>query len=236
MNELIIKEYDIDYSFIIKNYLDQSLWNKEWTLFVYKDYVFTICLYEINTKQNKICFEVTLNKKNYEDYLFVYYDVNQSNVKILKKQINGKIFDLIFTYEQNVIRSEDGYTTIEETREEEEEMLKNIAEEFLDDNNVTNDDIRDVYIDNYVSNNAKTSTYLSNYLYGRRYQAISDVYLIYTKVANDNERYNMITDYIKNNSNYMEILKEVNEYYNSLKNEEAREEIEEEFRGCLETI
>ncbi len=28
MNELIIKQYEIDYSFIIKNYLDRELWNK----------------------------------------------------------------------------------------------------------------------------------------------------------------------------------------------------------------
>ena len=38
---LIIKAYDIDYSFIIKNYLDPKLWEKEWTLSMYKELVVT---------------------------------------------------------------------------------------------------------------------------------------------------------------------------------------------------
>ena len=33
-NELALKVYDIDYSFIIKNYLSPELWEKTWTLFV----------------------------------------------------------------------------------------------------------------------------------------------------------------------------------------------------------
>ena len=40
MNNLVIKRYEVDYSFIIKNYLHESLWNKKWTLFVYKNYTF----------------------------------------------------------------------------------------------------------------------------------------------------------------------------------------------------
>lgn len=37
-----IKVYEIDYDFIIKNYLDPKLWNKSWTVFVYRDFVFYI--------------------------------------------------------------------------------------------------------------------------------------------------------------------------------------------------
>ena len=35
--DLAIKVYDIDYSFLLKNYLNPEYWNKSWHLFVYKD-------------------------------------------------------------------------------------------------------------------------------------------------------------------------------------------------------
>ena len=55
-NELAIKIYDIDYSFIIKNYLDREMWQKEWTLFVYGDKSFVIYLSSIDTRNNSIYF------------------------------------------------------------------------------------------------------------------------------------------------------------------------------------
>ena len=36
----IIKNFEIDYSFIIKNYLNPELWHKKWNLFIYKNFVF----------------------------------------------------------------------------------------------------------------------------------------------------------------------------------------------------
>ena len=29
-NEIALKTYDIDYSFLINNYLDQNLWDRQW--------------------------------------------------------------------------------------------------------------------------------------------------------------------------------------------------------------
>lgn len=236
MNELIIKQYEIDYSFIIKNYLDRELWNKKWTLFVYKDFIFSLQLFEINTRSNSIVFEIDIKNNDYSNYNFITYHINQSNIKILKKQINGAIFDLICSCERCYIRKEKGYELIQAAESEEEDMLTKIAEDFLDGNSVSNKEIRDVYIDNYVSSNKKTDTYLSNYLQGRKYQVLSDLYLVYTKAAEDKERYNTVDNAIKNNVKYMEILEEANKYLNQLQNEEEREELEAEFRECLEAI
>ena len=57
-----IKVYKIDYDFIISNYLDKSLWKKKWNLFVYKDHVFTLNLYKIETETDRIVFKVSYNK------------------------------------------------------------------------------------------------------------------------------------------------------------------------------
>ena len=46
-NEMTLKKYDVDYSFIIRNYLSPELWKKTWTLFVYKNIRITLNLYYI---------------------------------------------------------------------------------------------------------------------------------------------------------------------------------------------
>lgn len=236
MNELVIKTYDIDYSFIIKNYLDKELWDKEWTLFVYKDFVFSLQLWEINTRSNSVTFEILLTNNDYKGSVFRTYYIKQSNINILKKQINGAMYDLITYCENYYIRNENGYKTIQEAESEEIDMLTEIAEKFLDENGVSNKEIRDVYIDNYVLNNKKTDIYLSNYLGGRTYLVLSDLYLVYTKITEDENKYNAILSKIKASENYMEILAEANDYLNKLKNEEKREELEVEFKECLEAI
>ena len=53
-----IKVYDIDYSFIIKNYLNPEMWQKTWTLFQYKTFVVTLRLDSINCQKEKIFFQV----------------------------------------------------------------------------------------------------------------------------------------------------------------------------------
>lgn len=56
-----IKVYDIDYDFIIKNYTDPKLWDKVWTLFVFKNYTFTLSLDTINVKNKQINFDLKLS-------------------------------------------------------------------------------------------------------------------------------------------------------------------------------
>ena len=49
---LALKVYDVDYSFIIKNYLDEKLWEKEWVIFVYKKF-------KVNIQRQKCHFILT---------------------------------------------------------------------------------------------------------------------------------------------------------------------------------
>ena len=229
-NNLIIKQYDVDYSFIIKNYLDESLRNKKWTLFVYKNYTFYLELYEIKVKDKRICFKISFNDLTY----FIFYFKEQSNINILKKQINGAIFYLIEMYEHTLIRKEKEYQKIEDGKDEEIDLLTEIAEEFLDENNVSNDEIRQAYIDKYVDDNTKTDNYLLEYINIRKYKILTDLYLVYTKASGDNDRYNKVNKIAKEKPNYNELMEEVNEYLEKLEND--KEDLEVEFKECLEAI
>ena len=234
MNNLVIKRYEVDYSFIIKNYLDKKLWNKNWTLFVYKDLVFNLSLHTIDVEDNYICFKIQLNKANFNHIDLIWYHEKQSNIDILKKQINGSIFSLIEDYEKDLIKKEPEYLKIQDNEYIEREMLTNIAEEFLDENGVSNREIRDVYIDKYVDDNTKTDNYLLQYIGIREYRVLTDLYLIYTKASGDNDRYNKVNKIAKEELNYNELMEEVNEYLEKLEND--KEDLEVEFKECLEAI
>ena len=59
-----IKVWKMDYSFIIKNYLNPALWQKTWTLFEYKDFVITIKLTKIETENMRIVFRLNLRENS----------------------------------------------------------------------------------------------------------------------------------------------------------------------------
>ena len=96
-----IKVYEIDYDFIIKNYLDPKLWNKSWTVFIYRDFVFTLRMTKIAVISNTITFEVKLNK-HWESRHFDY-NIENSNINFLKKSLKGTIKRLIGDYEKGEI-------------------------------------------------------------------------------------------------------------------------------------
>ena len=91
-----IKVWKMDYSFIIKNYLNPALWQKTWTLFEYKDFVITIKLTKIETENMRIVFRLNLRDNSrpntWGDQEDVSYSLKGSSIKFLIKNINGAIF------------------------------------------------------------------------------------------------------------------------------------------------
>ena len=63
MYSIIPRVYDVDYSFIVKNYLNPELWDMKWTLFMYKDFIIYLELYSINCKDKEITFKLYYNDK-----------------------------------------------------------------------------------------------------------------------------------------------------------------------------
>lgn len=227
-----IKVYKIDYEFIIKNYLDVSLWQKKWNLFIYKQFVFTLNLYSIDTKQNKILFEIsTYDIDGYHRHEVISYDMKNTSLEILMKQINGAIFRLMERIELTAIQGTDGYLDICESRDIECEHLREIAEEYLDKNGVTNSDIRDVYIDNYVNKNKKIWLKLNNYEYYYQYNIYTDMFLTFCEITRDDNRLTSIKSCINHKDKLLEIEREVESYIENMDDEEFNEELIEELES-----
>lgn len=187
-----IKVYKIDYDFIIKNYLDVKLWKQVWTLLVYKQHTFTLNLYRINTKDCSVVFEI---KKNgiYWGETFEY-SLENSNLTILKKQINGCIFRLMETYEMELIVKSHGYKLIESAKWEERDRLRQIASDYLDNNGVSNDRIREAYIDKFVDDNETVYDKLNKYKESAKYTFCTDMFLMFCKITDDKNRLSLVKD------------------------------------------
>lgn len=225
-----LKVYKIDYEFIIKNYLDRSLWKKIWTLFVFKNNVFTLNLYRIDTKNNKIEFEIKIQGHWYAEY--ITYDVENTSIKILMQQINGAIFRLIERLENSEIENTLGYKLIQDAIESERETLREIAKEYLDDNGVTNENIRDAYIDKYVDNNETSYQKMSIYKDSMKYTILTELYLVYCEVTKDTKRKQTILK--ANDDSYVKIAKiksEIEDFMKELESEDYRNDMSYMLEG-----
>jgi hypothetical protein len=241
-----IKVYDIDYSFIIKNYLNPEMWQKTWTLFQYKTFVVTLQIDYINCAEEKICFKVTLkdnsteNLYNYEwgkntdkkAHCMAYYSLKINDINFLKREINSRVFDCIILLEKYNILASEECAGLEYEYSNETELLTQIAERFLDDNGVSNEDIRDAYIDAYVNNNSKLDIYKSRLIETLQYQTFSDLYLVYANATGDEKVINKWEETLSENNNLGELKDEIKEYLEYMNTEE----FQQDSVSCLEEI
>lgn len=220
MYNLAPKVYDIDYSFIVKNYLSPALWEREWTLYIYKDLEFSLLIDSIDCQNCAIRFKIRIKTScdQYSNSAYIYHYMKSSNITVLKRQINGSMYDLMCGYERHIIRRSEEFKELMNMYADEDDNLTTIAEEFLYENGVTNKDIRDVYIDSYVSNNRKRYTAESNYMDAKKFLILPDYFLTLTKAGNDDSRYNVCYAKISKNidttviEKLMEEAKEVYEF------------------------
>ena len=241
-----IKVYDIDYSFIIKNYLNPEMWQKTWTLFQYKTFVVTLQLTHINCQDEKIILRVKIKDNSSEhEYAYdwgknldkdasddVYYSLKINDLKFLKNSVENSVFDAIEKLERyNIIASED-YQNLKEMYSNEQDSLRKIAEDFLDANDVSNEDIREAYIDNYVSNNTKLDDYLERMLERKQYLIFSDLYLVFANATNNDKTIKKWERILEENNDIEELKAEVQEYLDYMNSED----FEDDMNSNLEEI
>lgn len=229
-----IKVYDIDYDFIIKNYTDKSLWDKEWTLFLFKNYKFTLYLESIKTKEKEIEFELRLNSDldiwNNSVAINVNYNMNNMSIDFLKNLIYTKMIRLVEWLEERYIEYKDPvYRATENARDSEREKLREIASDFLDSEGVTNDEIREVYIDNYVDKNEEIWYKLNRIKENLKYSYLTSLYLILGSINEDTE----LKQKVRNSQakNVSELEKEVKEFMDKLETEEYVEDMKENLEA-----
>lgn len=235
MNLPQIKTYEIDYQFIIDNYTDPKLWDKVWNLFIFRNYVYTLTLSSIDVKKYEISFEIRLESDldiyNHNKSTIIKHNLKNSSIEILKKQINGSMFTLAEWLEKEVIQNSSEYQEVENSKYSERQYLGDIANEFLDDNGVTNSDIREVYVDYYVDRNETIYEKLNDLENKMRYNHLTDLFLILVECSNDESRKELVIQNQNNEENIQKILDEVAEYVQYIETEEWIEEMQEKLEA-----
>lgn len=234
-NKLALKVYDVDYSFIIKNYLDEKLWEKEWTIFTYKRFQITLRLDSINVKTKGIWFEVSIKdnseeNKNYWERTIkscFRYVLSIDSIDILKQQLNSTIFSLMQKLEEeSYIVYTDRYLALNEMEDAEQDKLRNIAEDFLNSESVSNEEIRNAYIEYYINENEKVYTLKNNYLSEMRYRIITDLYVAFLEATNDTARLEIIKKKIGQDE-LQKTLDEIEEYKEYMETEEFESDMQD---------
>lgn len=231
-----IKVWKMDYSFIIKNYLNPALWQKTWTLFEYKDFVITIKLTKIETENMRIVFRLNLRDNSrpntWGDQEDVSYSFKGSSIKFLIKNINGAIFRMISYHERNhVLEDLPVYIDAKQQGDIEIEKLTVLASEFLDDEGVTNEEIREAYIDKYVDDNKQNDEYIQRLRSAYEYHLLTDFYLVFAESIGDDAKYQTVMDRLEENE-IENVLKEINQYKTYIETDDYQEEM----KGLLEEI
>ena len=241
-----IKVYDIDYSFIIKNYLNPEMWQKTWTLFQYKTFVVTLQLTYINCQDEKITLRVKIKDNSSEHkYAFdwgrnvdkdanddVYYSLKINNLNFLKNSVENSVFNAIEKLERyNILASKD-YLDLKEMYSNEKDSLKKIAEDFLDANDVSNEDSREAYIDTYVSNNTQLDAYLTRMIDRKQHLVFPDLYLVFANATRNDKTIKKWEKILAENNNIEELKTEILEYLEYMQSED----FENDMNSNLEEI
>lgn len=238
---LTLKVYKMDYEFLIKNYLDRSMWDREWTLFEYKNYKVTMNIWSIMTRTEQISLDIRLhyvNENGYSDYKerTVSFSLKIEDITFLKRQINSAIFDLMVLVERDTaIEKTPEYYDLQDMRYEEKRKLEELATEFLNNANVTNSNLQDAYIEAYVEEYAKVPAMIRDYIENRVYQELPDLYLTWLSCLEDDPKKEIRTKEIQkalDDAKYQQIMEEVEEYKKYMQTEDY----EEEMKSNLEEV
>lgn len=190
---------------ILDNYKKPEFWKKEWTIYKHNNIEITWHLYSINCKENTISsivnirgFVVRKGGKHFVDIGHGFWETSStsaycSNIpidnsdykqEVFENNIIGACLKVLFQAEQNISRQYAEYRSAKSNDDDYNDALAEIAEAFLDRNNVTNKEIRDAYIDSYVSKNT-SSRFAYMYLKECEYKIIPNEYILLLSYFNN---------------------------------------------------
>lgn len=237
---LVIKTWKMDWSFLIKNYLNPEMWQKVWTLFQYGKYKVTLNIYSIYTLSEQITFDVRIHyslPNGMQTYAetSICFSLKIDDLTFLKRQINSAIFETMIKVEKEQIRRQDEYIDLENMKYKEQEQLEAIAKNFIESNGVTNEHLIEAYVDAYVDEYAQMPDKISAYVDSQVYHYFPEFYLTWLSTLEDDPKKEIRTKEIKkslSSDELKEVLEDIDEYKKYIETEE----FEDEMRDHLEEV
>lgn len=200
---LSTKIVKLDVDVILRNYTKPEFWKKEWLIFKSDIISLYAKINVIDIKRNIIqmriyCDEWIRCKKlkkrvlisNYDKEIYLDIPINHDDYSKEKftSDLLKKCLQVIKAIEQTMIRDYREYNEAKQLESDYEDRLREIAEEYLDDCGVRQDDIRDAYIDSYIWH-CDVPNYTSDVIYNFQYTVIPHEYLLITSFFGNKELY-----------------------------------------------
>ena len=230
---------------ILKNYKKDAYWQKNWL--VLKTHTFSVYfrLLFINVKDSYIVCEVftptTLIKRGNRRYEIreesrsmksIPIDNSDYKQEVFERNLTSTIEILIGDLENEIIKLTSDYKIAKELEDEYCERVEELANEKLDEEGVSNDEIRDAYIDSCLSN--AYVNYTSRVLETKRFTIFPNLYLmLYSWFRKHNKFLEIKNQIIEKQRNLKKTLisykRELWDVEKSLENEDINEEIVDLF-------
>lgn len=191
MNEISTKVVKLDINFILDNFYKPNLWGKTWTIFEWDGYKITFTIHTINTEFGSLYYRLKLHKDGAtlarSSYNPISYQKEHRNIKVIQKGISGAAIRLIGDYEKDLIRITNAYQEAEALEHKIELEAEAKAEALLDELEITNEEIREAYIESQKQKH-ETSEYTSNVLDVYQYKKCLKLYYSYALFSGETDR------------------------------------------------
>lgn len=188
--------FKIDYEYIRKNYLNRELWGKTWTIYKFSKIEVELSLVKIDVKELfawlslKVYYKGDKRRKYnpttrslngwYEfDSIRVPLNNPEYNDTLFQNKIYGEVMNSIRIIEEQVISGTAPYKAELKRLDDWAEELKDKANQFLDENNVSNEEIRDAYVDSFVSEHEHDNSMLNSIKEQFKERLLTKEYLIF---------------------------------------------------------
>jgi len=189
MSNISTKIYSFDPQFFIDNYLNKNLWKKEWPVFEYDGFIFTVLLNTIWTYDMSISLRVTIKKNDYSstETFFIYLERKDNDILINRRLINA-VVNLVEGYERSLIRETHQYIKAQELEEIWVKKLKKTARAFLRESGITNRKLIKYYVEGYLRDNAKNYAY--KVMESNLHKHIPHLYIAWLSYVGNDEKLN----------------------------------------------
>lgn len=164
-NELQTALTTIDYNAILEHYLERKFWSKRWVLYDYGSLKIEFGICSIDTINNRINCDLNVyyrgDKRHrydqkscmhiyrYGDNISIPIEHGEYNNEILAKKIYGVAQRYIGNIEESLIEDLAVYKAEKQRLRDLIETAEWTAEKYLDENNITLEDVREAYIERF---------------------------------------------------------------------------------------
>lgn len=141
--------YKINFKFIIHNFNNPKVWKSSWTVYDYNGVKVKLSVDSINVRQNNLCLMLTGTTSDGDtEYNFIWLPLSKDhyNETVFNNMTFNALIELIRRLERQSIYKSQAYKSAKRFDADLREAREQIAYDFLDENGVTNDAIRDAYV------------------------------------------------------------------------------------------